>query len=268
MRYRIGEFCRLLGISADTLRYDEKRSLLRMPKDPGNGYRSFSEQDAPDVWNLFMLKSLDMNLQEIGALRKGGSFEAQIQYLDDREASLEAEITRLTAKRDRVRELSRLYNLLHSAGQAHLEERMPAHYALYAFGDGCAPCGRTLAEIGAWTACLPYTYIAVEISKESLTGEADSLGVRVGLGILAENVQKAGLAPCPEAVYTPAGARACIAVRSPDVFGLAREALDPLYAFLSERDLRVTGPVAGRIVCSSCREKHPEYVIALSVPVE
>ena len=268
MKYKIGEFCRLLGISPDTLRYYEKRGLLCMPKDPENGYRSFSGLDAPDVWNLFMLRSLDMGLHDIGVLRKRGSFDAQIKYLNRREASLAEEIERLVNKRERIREISDLYNLIHSVGQVHLEEEMPAHYALYVLGDGCRQSEQALAEIPAWVKCLPFTYIAVELTFESLTGGGEKLSVRLGLGILSKNMGKAGLTPGAESVYTPKNARVCIAVRSSDVFGLTKETLKPLYAYLSEHNLQITGVATGRVIYSCCKAKHPEYILALNVPVK
>ena len=61
MRYRISEFCRLLGVSTDTLRYYERCKLITTEKDPDNQYRSFSREDGLAIWNLHMLRSMDMS---------------------------------------------------------------------------------------------------------------------------------------------------------------------------------------------------------------
>ena len=268
MKYKIGEFCRLLGVSPDTLRYYEKCNLLSTSKDPENKYRTFARQDALDIWSLHMLRSLDMGLQDIGILRKQGTFEEQTKYLHKREAALAVEIERLTAKRERLLQLSRLYDLVHTVNQAHYEEEMSANYALYVLGEGCRYSEQTLAEIPAWIACLPFTYFAVEISLESLTEGDDGLSIRLGLGILEENLQKAGLTPGAEAIYTPKNARACVAIRTGDVFGLTKKDLVSLYAHLSQSQLRITGPATGRIICSTCHAENPEFIVAMGVPVE
>ena len=201
MKYRISEFCRLLGVSPDTLRYYEKCGLLSISKDPENQYRLFSMHDAPDIWGLHMLRSLDMGITDIGKLRGQGTFEAQIKHLHQREAALKAEIEMLTVKRERLLQLSKLYDLVHAGSRMHIEDEMSAHYALYVLGEGCCPGDKTLAQIPFWIARLPFTYIAVEISRASLTGDGNGLSVRLGLGILENNLSMAGLTPGAEAIY-------------------------------------------------------------------
>ena len=44
MNFKISEFCRLLGVSTDTLRYYERCELLTTQKNPDNSYRTFSQQ--------------------------------------------------------------------------------------------------------------------------------------------------------------------------------------------------------------------------------
>ena len=52
MSYSIGEFARLVGVSADTIRYYEKLGLCSSARNPGNNYRRYDERDALD----FMLE--------------------------------------------------------------------------------------------------------------------------------------------------------------------------------------------------------------------
>jgi len=268
MKYKIGEFCRLLGVSPDTLRYYEKCGILSTSKDPANKYRSFTKQDTLNIWNLHMLRSLDVKLQDIGTLQKQGSFEAQVKYLHKREKALKAEIEKLTLKRERLIQLSKLYDLVHALDKTYMKDEMSANYALYVMGDECRPSEQTLAEIPVWIACLPFTYFAVEISFKSLMEEDDSLSVRLGLGILEENMQKAGLPHSPEAIYTPKGTMACVALRTRDVFGLTKKDLTSFYANLVQNQLRITGPATGRIICSTCDGENPEFIIAIGAPVE
>ena len=84
MNYKIGEFCRLLGVSPDTLRYYERRRLISTHKNPENQYRTFTKQNALDIWNLQMLRSLDMGLKDIDALHGQDTFEEQARWLHDR----------------------------------------------------------------------------------------------------------------------------------------------------------------------------------------
>ena len=103
---------------------------------------------------------------------------------------------------------------------------------------------------------------------ESLLRRKGTLRIRTGLGILEENVHPAGLALGDQAEYTPTGTRVCTVVSTHDVFSMTHQHLALLYDYLAKHQLRVTGPATGRILCSDCDAKQPEYRVALGVPVE
>lgn len=267
MKYKIGEFCRLLGVSPDTLRYYDKCGLLLTDKNPQNKYRSFSKQDALDIWNLHMLRSMDMGLSDISKLRKQGALEVQTKYLHQREAALKAEIEKLSAKRERLLQLTKLYDLIHEVDNVNINYAMPANYALYVLGDNTPVGNQVLEQISQWTACLPFTYVAVEIPLKSLMGPEEKLSVRLGIGILEKNLQKVDLVPSDETVFYPQAATAQTTIRTCDVFGLSKKDLASYYDFLEQNRLRVIGPAAGRIICSTCHSENQEYIIAVGAPV-
>lgn len=268
MKYKIGEFSRILGVSPDTLRYYDKCGLLLTDKNPQNKYRSFSKQDALDIWNLHMLRSMDMGISDISKLRKQGALEVQTKYLHQRETALKEEIEKLSAKRERLIQLTKLYDLIHAVGNVNINAAMSANYALYVLGENYPVSSQALAEIPQWLACLPFTYVAIEIPLKSLTGLEDKLSIRLGLGILEENLQKVDLVPSSEAAFYPQETTAQTTIRTRDVFDLSKKDLAPFYTFLSENRLRVTGPAAGRIICSTCHSENQEYIIALGAPVQ
>jgi DNA-binding transcriptional MerR regulator len=267
MNYKIGEFCSILGISPDTLRYYDRCNLLSTAKNPVNKYRTFTRKDALDIWNVHMLRSLDMGLRDIERLRSSGSFTVQKEHLHIRENALSAEIEKMIAKRERLRQLSRLYDAVHNVNQVIFQEQIPANYALYVLGEGCKPNTEVQSEISNWVACLPYTYFAVEISFNSLTAQREDLDIRLGLGILEANIDKAELVPHKETVYTPMGNGVRFAVITNDVFCLSKNDFSPLYAFLEENKMRISGPASGRIISSTSTSDNTEYIIGFSIPV-
>ena len=158
--------------------------------------------------------------------------------------------------------------MIHAVGNVNINAAMSANYALYVLSENYPVSSQALAEIPQWLACLPFTYVAIEIPLKSLTGLEDKLSIRLGLGILEENLQKVDLVPSSEAAFYPQETTAQITIRTRDVFDLSKEDLAPFYTFLSENRLRVTGPAAGRIICSTCHSENQEYIIALGAPVQ
>jgi hypothetical protein len=107
----------------------------------------------------------------------------------------------------------------------------------------------------------------VEISFNSLTAQREDLDIRLGLGILEANIDKAELVPHKETVYTPMGNGVRFAVITNDVFCLSKNDFSPLYAFLEENKMRISGPASGRIISSTSTSDNTEYIIGFSIPV-
>ena len=267
MRYRISEFCRLLGVSTDTLRYYERCKLITTEKDPDNQYRSFSREDGLAIWNLHMLRSMDMSCNDIRQLRLKADYESQTNYLHQRADELAVVIDKLMAKHKRLLQLAQLHALANDVGIVRLLPESSAHWALYVLGDGCAEAATSAKETAHWVDCLPFTYFSLEISESSLLTPTKKLQIRIGLGILAENVLPAGLTLCADAIYTPPQKQVCMVIRTHDVFKISHRDMKPLYAYIAENQLRIAGPATGRILNSDGHMIKPEYRVVLGIPV-
>jgi len=66
--YKIGDVTQRLGISADTLRYYEKISLLPRIYRSDSGIRAYRENDLSRLRFIQRAKSMNFSLQEIGQL--------------------------------------------------------------------------------------------------------------------------------------------------------------------------------------------------------
>lgn len=66
--YRIGAVTRLLGMSADTLRYYEKIGLLPMVSRMASGIRVYNERDVSRLRFIQRAQKMQFSLKEIGDL--------------------------------------------------------------------------------------------------------------------------------------------------------------------------------------------------------
>jgi MerR family mercuric resistance operon transcriptional regulator len=100
----IGQLAQRAGVNIETVRYYERRALLRQPPRTSAGYRQYS---VDDLWRLQFIgraKQLGFTLAEIGELVGGdgtaagvarlaesklGAVDAQLQALADTRARLE-----------------------------------------------------------------------------------------------------------------------------------------------------------------------------------
>jgi DNA-binding transcriptional MerR regulator len=62
---RIGELAKRAGVSVQTLRFYERRRLLRKPRRGANGYRHYTDQDLEIVVTIRKAKRFGFTLREI-----------------------------------------------------------------------------------------------------------------------------------------------------------------------------------------------------------
>jgi MerR family transcriptional regulator, mercuric resistance operon regulatory protein len=65
---RIGELCRQSGVKPGTIRFYERRKLLKVPSRTASGYRSYVPQDVQVVKGIKQLQELGFTLMEIKEL--------------------------------------------------------------------------------------------------------------------------------------------------------------------------------------------------------
>jgi DNA-binding transcriptional MerR regulator len=96
MRYRIGEFARLSGISAKTLRFYDEIGLLRpIGVDSRTRYRHYSPEQLQEMASILALRQLGVSLSEIRTVIRGPGSGTQrrdiLEHLRDKvKRSIEA----------------------------------------------------------------------------------------------------------------------------------------------------------------------------------
>jgi DNA-binding transcriptional MerR regulator len=108
--YRSGQLAAAAGVSADTLRYYERRGLLEPPRRLGNNYRLYPREALDGVRRIQRGLAIGFTLDELGVflrVRKSGRPPCRqvrsgaAQRLED----VEREIERLRRFRDELRRL-------------------------------------------------------------------------------------------------------------------------------------------------------------------
>lgn len=83
------QICRMVGISAETLRYYVNEGIIHPRQDPGNYYFYYSKEDAIRLLQIRMMRGYGTPVrvisQKISAIKDGRSFDA---FLDGLEADL------------------------------------------------------------------------------------------------------------------------------------------------------------------------------------
>ena len=86
--YKIGEIAALLSVSRETLRFYEKRGLLRPEKSPQNSYRSYSLSDLYRLSDIIFYRQLDLSLDDIHYMLTNADLEAIMTILSEKQTAL------------------------------------------------------------------------------------------------------------------------------------------------------------------------------------
>ena len=79
---RIGELAKRAGVNVQTIRFYERRQLLREPRRSASGYRYFNEADLENVVCIKWCQQLGFTLKEISQLLQLHSAVAQMPPTD------------------------------------------------------------------------------------------------------------------------------------------------------------------------------------------
>jgi DNA-binding transcriptional MerR regulator len=117
-QYRIGEFARRAGVTIRTLRYYDKRGLLKPSAWSESGQRLYTELDYARLQQIMTLKLIGLSLDEIGALLTTDITQIE-QLLGRQRLVLEEKIQRLEAV---VHTIQKAQSAIHSAQGIDLEQ--------------------------------------------------------------------------------------------------------------------------------------------------
>jgi DNA-binding transcriptional MerR regulator len=114
--FTIGDFSKITGLTVKTIRfYHEEGILLPSHVDPATGYRYYDRSKIETARVITHLRSLDLSLQEIGAILRNAGDDADLREVMQRQkAALETKIRRY---REVVRSLDQFLSQEEQRGQ-------------------------------------------------------------------------------------------------------------------------------------------------------
>jgi MerR family mercuric resistance operon transcriptional regulator len=104
-RYTIGSLARQVGVNVETIRYYQRRGLMREPVKPSRGIRHYAEEHARRLRFIKQAQALGFNLDEVSDLLS----------LEDGLHCREVEVIashKLATVRERMLQLAKMENVL------------------------------------------------------------------------------------------------------------------------------------------------------------
>lgn len=134
-KYSIGTMARLLGISAEAIRYYESRNIIQPVRDPETGYRYYNTWDFHMLLRARHYQNYGFSLEEVADLFRSRELPGIQEQMGMQEAGIQREIVRQINLLKRIRQSqAMLEDAVNSVGQYRIEER-PGIYRMNSFGN-------------------------------------------------------------------------------------------------------------------------------------
>lgn len=261
MKYTIGEFSNLLGVSADTLRLYEKFGILTPEKDDRNNYRYYDDLDARNLLTCRWYRSLDFSLKEASELTCHAAVSDITKALEQKERDLKIQLEKLQIKRHVVEETQAILS-------DDLRQTIPFKVkmlpGLYRFKqtEVNTLMSTDPTETNQWMDQLPETLFSFKTVLNSDTPYT------WGMAITETAFKKAELRVMPEIEYLPPSNYLCMVHKSYNGKGLSDSHFQPLLNEAQKRQLHIGTYVFGQLIVSYNDGDDRVSVIELMLPFE
>ncbi|WP_068784977.1 MerR family transcriptional regulator [Paenibacillus phocaensis] len=269
MKYYIGEFSSLLGITRDTLRLYEKHDIVKPVKDRRNSYRYFNDLDARDLLMSRWYRSLQIPLQDVAGLIRNASLGDILDKLESSKQELEEEIRKSTMLLHKLGELSReIQSLERRLYQCRVVNR-PGLYRLKQTDKNDLLNTKGLeGTINALMEVLPYSFYCFRIERDSIESEGDSLDFSWGLSISEDEVSQLGIELDEHLEYIPPSRCVSSVILSPQSEDFTKESLRFMLEYMAEQRYTISGAATGRLMLTENHIGTKRSFLEIQIPIE
>ncbi|MCF0120962.1 MAG: MerR family transcriptional regulator, partial [Oscillospiraceae bacterium] len=250
MRYKIGDVSRILGISADLIRYYEERGVVSPEKDPHNSYRYYDTWDINYLIDCLWYKQFGFSIDQIAGMASATTVDGLLEQLDEKQRDISASIRHQQLLYERIKQyydsLIRIRDLI---GKCDIRETaefvcyLNRHNTQY---DNRAELQR-LSRV--WLNFMPFTKRYFEVPLENVLDGGDDYAWGFSLGM--KYVREFGIEVKPPVKFMPSQLCVHSAFKSSGKGAFTPHHLAFMREWAEANNLRITGNAFGNLACSA-----------------
>ncbi|MFD3259095.1 MerR family transcriptional regulator [Paenibacillus lentus] len=268
MKYSIGEFASIVGVSPDTLRLYEKHDIIRPIKNNQNNYRFFNDLDARDLLMSRWYRSMQIPLYEVASLMKEASSDEIVDKVNEAQQLLEAEIQRSAMLLNKMKEIhEELGQIRGSMYQCQIRQ-LPGRYRIkQTYKNDLLKQEELKYVVQDWMEKLPYTYYSFRMENKDQTIGYDVMDYSWGLTLLEEDSLRLNVAMNDSVEYLPP--ETCVSaviVRSQEEY-ISSESFRFMLDYIEEHGYSIVGDITGKILLNEKLGEHSRTYLEIYIPI-
>lgn len=268
MRYKIGDVARILGISADLLRYYEKKGVVTPYKDAHNDYRYYDSWDINFLMDCLWFKNFGFSIEQIADMVRIPSttdLEDIFLYKEDELRSTIARCQLLLRRseeyRQQLKDIPQHLETCELAKSPELVRYINRVGNEYPTGEGLEQFARQ------WLRVMPFSHRYFEISQNALSG-GDDQDFRWGFALEPSYVTELDFPVDPPFETVPAATSVHTFFRSRGKNNFSARHVDYALDWAKQQGLTIAGPAQGMLVASVLEDGELGGYFECWIPVE
>ncbi|MDR3311246.1 MAG: MerR family transcriptional regulator [Oscillospiraceae bacterium] len=249
MKYKIGDVARILGISADLIRYYEEKGVVSPEKDPENHYRYFDTRDINRLIDCLWYKNYGFGIERIAHMVTEYTYPRLLESIEDKASELRDSIRRQELLLQRVEKFrERLAETRSYVGRCELRSNKPFYYYINRSLGEYDVRSETLDLSRKWLGYMPFTRRYFEVTEGSLTrGENEYVW---GFSVGEQYVAEFGIDVTPPVAEMPSALCVHSAFKSAARDRFSARKLDFLLEFATKNGYEPARGAFGNLACS------------------
>ncbi len=261
MLYTKSEFCKMAGVSKETLRHYLDKELIKPTMVSENGYRQFSTEDILDLWEIRLGVSFGNSLSNLKEKSEFSTVESFSEEISSRKADLISQLEDIKHQIARLEEIE--YNtqrLITSKGEVTIEASKPVYKCEY---DGSELSRK---NIDLFINTLPYTSIAIDysISNGNLDLNAEP---KLALYVVESQKSKVDIYNFEGLEYKPVMTSLCMTIITQTPLSLKNEDFEPLFSEMKKSGLTPKSDIICSVFCKQSKNGIKKYMLKCRILV-
>ncbi|KPU45553.1 HTH-type transcriptional activator TipA [Oxobacter pfennigii] len=269
MKYSIGEFADILGVTVDTLRLYEKYGIIRPIKDNKNNYRYFDDLDARNLLQSRWYRSMQIPLQDVAAIIKNPSLDNILEKIEETQKNLQEEIRKSTLLLNEITEISHGFKEIEQSLNKCRIKNIPGMYRIRQTDRNMLLKDDFLRDIvSTWMNILPYTFYSFEIEKREFLSGDDCFRYNWGLAIYEDKIHNFDVPINENVEYISPKICVSSVIFSSEGEYIMRDELDFMTDFINKNNYSIEGNIVGRIVITEKINGKDRSYLEVNIPIK
>lgn len=269
MKYSIGEFAEMIGVTTDTLRLYEKYNIIKPLRDENNNYRYYDDLDVRNILWSRWYRSLDVPLEEVATFVNSPNKDEILNRIQKTQEDLKKEIMEKMLLLNRVKEIvDNIKEIDSQLNKCSIKNTSGIYRLKQTYINTLIDDDRIKNAVDEWMELLPYAFFSFKTDKEDFFSNSECLKYNWGLGIKESDVNNLKVKIYDYIEYIPPKKCVSSIILSSNDQCFERNLFQFMIDYIKRNNYSIEGDIFGKIIITIKDGEEMKTYLEVNIPIE